>query len=163
MSFTQYSNSHFESISFAISFGGFISFQLKEDVVLMCTLTKGRIWQTVFSFNSVSANAPVIVNPRTPGRDSGSFAGNFPLFDERKGQISGTLTSFPGHPRTAGEWTGVFSTEVDWVKNRLSGKMAFFKGTLSRCSARANLTGFFHRKTMALSLCRVMPTRQSDR
>ena len=36
-----------------------------------------------------------------------------------------------------------------------------FKGTLSRCSARANLTGFFHRKTIELSLCGVMPTRQS--
>ena len=38
-----------------------------------------------------------------------------------------------------------------------------FKGALSRCSARANLTGFFHRKTLELSLCRVIPTRQSDR
>ena len=37
------------------------------------------------------------------------------------------------------------------------------KGTLSRCSAHANLTGFVHQKTMQLSLCRVMPTRQSDR
>ena len=36
------------------------------------------------------------------------------------------------------------------------------KGTLSRCSTRANLTGFFHRKTIELSLCRIMPTRQSD-
>ena len=36
------------------------------------------------------------------------------------------------------------------------------KGTLSRCSAHANLTGFFHRKTIKLSLCRIMPTRQSD-
>ena len=36
------------------------------------------------------------------------------------------------------------------------------KGTLSRCRARANLTGFFHRKTIELSLCRVMQTRQSD-
>ena len=36
------------------------------------------------------------------------------------------------------------------------------KGTLSRCSARANLTGFFHRKTIELSLCHIMPTRQSD-
>ena len=35
-----------------------------------------------------------------------------------------------------------------------------FKATLSRCSARANLTGFFHRKTIELSLCRVMPTRK---
>ena len=40
---------------------------------------------------------------------------------------------------------------------------ADLKGTLSRCSARANLTGFFHGKTMELSLCWVMPTRQSDR
>ena len=30
------------------------------------------------------------------------------------------------------------------------------KGTL--CSAHANFTGFFHRKTIELSLCRVMPT-----
>ena len=37
-------------------------------------------------------------------------------FDKRKGP--GTLTSLARHPRTAGEWTGVFSTEVDWVKNR---------------------------------------------
>ena len=36
--------------------------------------------------------------------------------------------------------------------------IARFKGTLSRCSAHANLTGFFHRKTIELSLCRVMPT-----
>ena len=35
--------------------------------------------------------------------------------------------------------------------------------SLSWCSARANLTGFFHRKTIELSLCRVIPTRQSDR
>ena len=42
-------------------------------------------------------------------------------------QISGTLTSFARHPRRAGEWTGLFSTEVDWVKNRLSGKMAAFE------------------------------------
>ena len=34
------------------------------------------------------------------------------------------------------------------------------KGTLSRCTARANLTGFFHRKTIEMSLCRIMPTRQ---
>ena len=31
------------------------------------------------------------------------------------------------------------------------------KGTLSRCSARTNLTAFFHRKTIELSLCRIMP------
>ena len=36
---------------------------------------------------------------------------------------------------------------------------SYFKGTLSRCSARANLTGFFHRKTIELSLRRVTPTR----
>ena len=53
--------------------------------------------------------------PSRPGH-SGAFAGNFPLFDKRKGP--GTLTSLARHPRTAGEWTGVFSTEVDWVKNR---------------------------------------------
>ena len=70
--------------------------------------------------------APVNVNPRKPPPPpprpghSKAFAGNFPLFDERK--VSGTLTSFARHPRTAGEWTGVFSTEVDWVKNRKSGK-----------------------------------------
>ena len=41
------------------------------------------------------------------------------------------------------------------------GYRILFKGTLSRCSARANFTGFFHRTTMELLLCRVMPTRQS--
>ena len=30
-----------------------------------------------------------------------------------------------------------------------------FNGTLSGCSARANMTGFFHRKTIELSLCRL--------
>ena len=37
------------------------------------------------------------------------------------------------------------------------------KGTLSRCSPCANLSGFFHRKTIELSLCRVMPMQQSNR
>ena len=50
----------------------------------------------------------------------------------------------------------IFSSSHDFFKYVV-------KGTLSRCSASANLTGFFHRKTIELSLCRVMPTRQSDR
>ena len=42
------------------------------------------------------------------------------------------------------------------------GKLSAIKGTLSRCSAHANLTGFFHRKTIELSLCHVGMTQQSD-
>ena len=40
-----------------------------------------------------------------------AFAGNFPLFDERNKGLWRLFTT-----RTAGEWSGVFSTEVDWVE-----------------------------------------------
>ena len=41
-----------------------------------------------------------------------AFAGNFPLFDEQKGRRYRGLWRL----LHAGEWTGVFSNEVDWVE-----------------------------------------------
>ena len=69
-----------------------------------------------------------------------------------EGQSSSVLDTMPLHS------FAIFSSCSKKVKrNDLD-----VKWTLSRCSARANLTGFFHRKTIELSLCRVGMTRQSD-
>ena len=54
-----------------------------------------------------------------PPPPSRGICGEFSVIWRAKGpQVSGTLTSFARRPRTAGEWTRVFSTEVDWVENR---------------------------------------------
>ena len=69
-----------------------------------------------------------------------------------EGQSSSVLDTMPLHS------FAIFSSCSKKVKrNDLD-----VKWTLSRCSARANLTGFFHRKTIELSLSRVGMTRQSD-
>ena len=63
-------------------------------------------------------NSPVNVNPRIPPPSRPGHSGAFasPLFDERKGpQVSGTLTSFARHPRTAGEWT-----TGEWTGSRIA-------------------------------------------
>ena len=51
-------------------------------------------------------------SPPPPPLTAEAFAGNFPLFDEQKGRRYRGLWRL----LHAGEWTGVFSNEVDWVE-----------------------------------------------
>ena len=54
-----------------------------------------------------------------PGRDiAGHLRGIFRYLTSERSARIGDFDLFARHPRTAGKWTGVFSTEVDWVKNR---------------------------------------------
>ena len=56
--------------------------------------------------------APVNVNPRTPGREiSRHLRGVFRYLTSEIGDFDDF-----SHQEQRGEWTGVFSTKVDWVE-----------------------------------------------
>ena len=66
----------------------------------------------------LSRTAPPPPPTRFPPPHARGICGEFSVIWREKGpQVSGTLTAFAHHQRTAGEWTGVFS-EVDWVEHR---------------------------------------------
>ena len=62
-----------------------------------------------------------------PGRDiAGHLRGIFRYWTSERTAGIGDFDLFCTSPKNSGEWTGVFSTEVDGAKNRKSGKMAAF-------------------------------------
>ena len=109
---------------------------------------------------------------------NGEKSAFFSMKDVFRGDFQAILTAFPTF--THGKWkmalfrnkplfdlenwsTGTFFFSLKNTCPSCVWKWRVFnRWPISRCSARANLTGFFHRKTIELSLWRFMPTRQSD-
>ena len=118
-----------------------------------------------FPLSPPSSKAEVIQNlteERRQGEISASFKKGVEDFKLMLRTKLNPKRSVSGQGVVTGEgWSNILNSLLKLLLK--AGRRLTLKGTLSRCSARANLTGFFHRKTKELSLCRVMPTRQSDR